>query len=498
MLDITELGNTSTVVTELKTRANAAGIRLDIVPRDRSILHRVLNQNTTSVIFIDYDLWSQNSVGVRALQPPPCVTDTACTDALDSTIAVQVSDLDYFRHYAPIIDHTIRKWKPNATQLRQLLDFEAETKSTVNDTVEVACAWVLNNSKQIEEWVNVTDIRIPQITKLFCKDEPDFKEYTYISNVVKREKVTPEKNITNIEWVIKIINCSDANAIGNAIENRSRHLDYLFLAGVIAMGGHGALASENGAEKARHFQTQLALFGLPSAATRLAPATTAATGRHNSLALALRRFLALQNWKRIALISETTVLAKDFSNALLADGELVNMEEKLESLNHSNVRNALQKLIAVDARVFVVNTGAHGAGLIACVAHSLQITGSNHVWIVREWDPRYWEKYCEAKKMRVFSLSYAWRGSAGLTSQQNETKILGERRAELRAIFDERYKDRAWPLYASAFADAQLALVYALSTALEHNPSLLYNLHDAYTARSVVNVRNTTINFFWL
>lgn len=477
-MDVTALGGTSQVVTELKKRAKATGVSLQVVPTDRATLHRILNNTTTSVTFIDYEVWSENSASVRVLQPPPCLADTECNDALDSTIAIQVSDLDYFRHYAPLIDHTIRKLKPNANQLRQLLDLEVET----NNTVEASCAWALNNSEQIKKWVIVTDIRRPVITKLICKDDPDYEDYAAIGNQVKTEISRAEMNIPNITWYQDPINCSDANAVGHVIEDRSRHPGYLFLAGVAAMGGEGASASEIGAVNARHFQTQLALFGMPSAATHLAPATTAVTGRHNGLALAVRRFLSLHGWKRIAIISEKTVLASDFSDALLANRAFVHKEEKLDVVDPSNVRSALEKFVEVDARVFVINAGARSAGVIACAAHSLELTDANHVWIFREWDPR----YCtEAKNMRVLSLSYAWRGRAGLTPQQNETKILGEKRANLRASLDELWKDRAWPLHASAFADSLLVLVHALSTALKHNPSLLYNLHDAYAARLV-------------
>lgn len=478
-MDVTALGGTSAVATELEMRANATGIRLHVVPIDRATLHRILNDNDMSVVFIDYELWSANSFGVRALQPPPCVTDAECTDALDSTTPMQVSDLDSFRYYAPLIDLTIRKLKPNATQLRQLLDLETET----NNTIEATCAWAFINSKQIKEWTNATDVRKPVILKLMCAGDQDLNEYTKVTNLIKSEIKTSEENIPNIVWYQNVINCTDANAIGNVIEDFSRHPDYLFLAGVAAMVGSTAVASEIGAENAQHFKTQLALCGVPSAATRLYPATTAVTGRHNGLALALRRFLALHGWKRIAIISEKTVLANDFSAALLADGSLVQRDEKLDVINHLNARNALKKLIVVDARVFVVNAGAHAACVIACAAHSLQITDANHAWIFREWEPR---QCTEAKNMRVFSLSYAWRGRAGLTPQQNETKILGERRTQLRAFLDGQWEDSSWPLHASALADALLALVHALSTALKYNPSLLYNLHDTNAARSVI------------
>lgn len=480
-MDVT-LSGTSAVVEELETRANATGVRLQVVPTDRATLHRVLNDNTTSVIFIDYELWSVNSVGVRALQPPPCVADTDCNDALDSTIAIQLSDLESFRNYAPLIDHTLRKLKPNANQLRQLLDLEGK----INNSVEASCAWVLNNMEQIKEWAIIAKgIRIPIITKLICKDDPDFEEYTLIGNSVKIEIATTETNIPDITWYQDSINCNDTNSVAHEIEERSRHPSYLFLAGVAAMGGAGASASEIGAENARHFRTQLALFGVPSAATRLAPATTAVTGRHDGLALAIRRFLSLHGWKRIAIISEKTELARDFSTALLVDRALVYKEEKLDVADPSNVRSALEKLIVVNARVFVVNAGARTAGLIACAAHSLKITDANYAWIFREWHPI----HCvEAENMRVFSLSYAWRGRAGLTPQQNETKILGEKRVWLRESLDEEWKDRAWPLYASAFADSLLVLVHTLSIALKHNPSLLYNLHDAYAPRSVVSL----------
>lgn len=484
-MDVTALGGTSAVLAELEMRVHATGIRLHVVPIERAALHSVLNNNTASIIFIDYELWSANSLGVRALQAPPCVTDTNCTDSLDSVIAMQVIDLNYLRNYAPLIEHTIRKFKPNANQLRQLLDLEAKT----NDTVEVACAWAFKNLEQIEEWAIVTDIRKPVIIKVMCKNDTDhlLSEYAKVSNLVKREIVKSWENLPNITWFQERINCSDANAIGSMIEDRSRRPDHLFLAGVVAMGGVGASASEIGAENARGFQTQLALFGMPSAATHLEPATTAATGRHSGLALAIRRFLALHGWKRIAIISEESVLANDFSAALLADKTLIQRHEKLDS---TNVRNALERLIAVNARVFVVNTGASAAGLIACAAHSLQITGANHAWIFREWDPSSCE---EATNMRVFTLSYAWRGSAGLTPQQNETKILGERRAKLRASLDREWKNRSWPLHASAFADALLALVHGLSTAVNHNPSLLYNLHDTYAARSVTMLEKPPI-----
>lgn len=480
-MDVTALNGTSAVVAELETRANATGIKLHVIPVNRATLRHVLNDVTVSVIFIDYELWSANIIGVRALQPPPCGTDTDCKDALDSTIAMQVSDLEHLRNYAPLIDHTIRNLKPNVTQLRQLLELEVEN----NNIVEVTCAWTLNNLEQIKEWGMVTDIRSLEMTNLICNDDKHYyyKEYANVMDLVLKEIVTSEEKIPGITWYRDLINCNDANAIGNVIEERSRHPGYLFLAGVAALGGAGGSASKIGADQARHFQVQLALFGVPSAATRLGPATTAVTGRQNGLALAIRRFLALHGWKRIAIISENTVLASDFSTALLADRALVHKQENLDLINSSNVRNALEKLIAMDARVFVVNAEARAAGFIACAAHSLKITDANHAWIFREWDP----KFCEnATNMRVFSLSYAWRGHAGLTPQQNENQILGERRANLRASLDREWKDRAWPLHASAIVDATLALVHALSTALKHNPSLLYNLHDKSAARSVI------------
>lgn len=428
----------------------------------RAFLNRALRDNSSSFLYLDYELYAGEPWQVNILQ--------SCADrSLSSRSALRVADTALLRQFAPRIFSTVNNFAPHPADLRDVLDRE----SGGLPVEEAACAWALDKRSRFESWANAVGDPLWAMV-FFCCDDPDIKDLKKIANLTGRYI---EDEIDEFQLFItqSVIHCGNATALSQNLQQITRDMRWERMVGGVVAGA-GSPAAADFAEK---MQTQLALYDVPSNKTQLNAAASAVVSGASHLAHALRRFVFRHGWRRLAVLSDHSPTAEEFSSAL-KDSALVIREVRPVSVE--GVWAALSGLRDAGARVFVINMDAADAAATLSAACKLDMAGTEYAWLVREW--REAEFACDA---RLVSVSYSWRGG--------DDSALNASGARLRRRLSELWPRRAWPPHAHPLADALLLLARRLQAALKGNPWLRYDLHGDGSAQYVLPTCFLTIYF---
>ncbi|KAL0849667.1 hypothetical protein ABMA28_013921 [Loxostege sticticalis] len=199
---------------------------------------------------------------------------------------------------------------------------------------------------------------------------------------------------------------------------------------------------------------------------------------------AVQAFLDLYGWTRLALLSDSTELARDLYEAFQCDHKF----KVYNTLVSSNVSDTLQSLQSLNARIFFVNTSPDMAQIILCAAHRLGMTSSaEYVWILREW--RAVDLHCEETvsykpNISHFTISFWWRGG-------NHTQIaplIDDDENILRSTLDKLWPGYTWPPLAAPLADSLALLIKSFKKFVELYPEKYFDLHGSGSARFAYHV----------
>lgn len=465
----------STIV-RLLEYANHANLRLQpgLLETDAA-LRRFLRNDSASFLFLDYDIWASGDTSdtrVRTVQPPPCPTrsrstspTTTCPSMLDPTSAIFVADTIILAQTARMIYKSLVLLEPHPTDLREVLDLE----SNGLQPEEAACSWAFNHKERFDSWTNTSEEDLWAFV-LFCKDEPNEKEYLKVMSKIN----ILIRNTLLLRFKLDTpIDCKDGNSINLQMAPWKSRLKWTQIIGVIAVGDSVAAA----ASSFENAETQLIIYDVPGA-VRLNDAAWTVAGRALQLASAIIDFIIQQNWKRIAIISEETSIAAEVTSILISNNSIVFDKLNLTDTTNKGIKDVLTKIETNDARIVFVNARASITATVLCEAAKRGLTSdTKYAWLAREWRvPISCKK--GSTPMRPITISYWWRGG-----DDNVTLIGGDKK--LRDSISETLGGKTWPLMAAPLADAMLLLAHGVNASLHEFPDQRYDLHGQNSARYV-------------
>lgn len=437
----------------------------------RSELIRLLTERQSSFLFIDYDIWD-DMPGVYKVQPPP-PTNFSKSMALDPMRSLRLADDFILRQLAPETLQALQQFSPTVKDIREVLEIEA--RSPHLGIEEAACAWALKHNATFESWYQKEYISQHSIAVFICENDPDKHEYKNVAKAV--ENMHRLDSDLNIDIYFVDIDCRNEDHLGNEFIKTANSYGWQRLIGVVGAGAGARLAAEH----APGLQTALVLYDVPVGRTRLGSNARAVSGTTHQLAKAVQAFLDLYGWTRLALLSDSTELARDLYEAFQCDQKF----EVYNTLVSSNVSDTLQSLQSLNARIFFVNTSPDMAQIILCAAHRLGMTSSaEYVWILREW--RAVDLHCEETvsykpNISHFTISFWWRGG-------NHTQIaplIDDDENILRSTLDKLWPGYTWPPLAAPLADSLAFLIKSFKKFVELYPEKYFDLHGSGSARFV-------------
>ncbi|CAG9784164.1 unnamed protein product [Diatraea saccharalis] len=430
------------------------------------ILNAIQNQNK-SVLFIDYDIW-KDLPGVQLVEPPPC-SEQNCKNELDPTRSLRVADVIVLKQLAPHLLRVFEYFSPTSRQLREVL--QLETKQSTADIEEAACEWALNNTSTFDSWYRIKFSRQFWIVIFLCKNDEDKDDYKKIVRVV--EQFYRPSTKFNVSAYFIEVDCSSESDLTNKLIKASVTKRWANVIGALAAGSGTKMA----AEYAMQTETALVLYDLPNEGVRLGPTVYAVGGTLKQLAIATRHFISSHKWRRLAILSEETQIAKDFVKALQRDKNLIIRNTYLH--NETDFIEYLQSLKNSRARILLLNSISNISKDILCLAQQLGMTFSNgYVWILREWHQKSYKcvNLLNLEEFPLFTISYWWQGH----NDGNENNILHNM---LKVI----NRNTFLPPLAVPMADALQLVIKSFDSFTRNYAPRLNDMHGNGTVRLLLN-----------
>ncbi|XP_053619275.1 uncharacterized protein LOC128680259 [Plodia interpunctella] len=467
-----------TIAEELRMRAKTHGLLWNLKPlsedaRPRKDLLKMLRNGDQSFLFLDQEVWS-SSPRVFSSQPPPCPT-TTCQFALDPVYTVRLGHAFALDNSLPNVLNVFLKFAPTQAEIRQILEEEADLEEQEETSKEAACAWSVKHIGRFISWIEEEVTAMHWIAVLICQNEPDELQYERVIDQTSETIVAPVKPKIDIQYFLQ--DCSDDNAMLTFISTLQKFRKYRTLIGFVGSGEGASKA----AAFAKDIESALVLYDTSADNYTLDEAARGVGGSAFQVAKAVARLVAGCGWARVAVLSDSSSLAKEIYEALDSNEDLVLRNVLLQT--PSKIKEQLERLCEENARIFYVNTDADTALAVLCEAIELgMIYEEGYVWFVREWRAQDCSGASEEilATMRHYTVSPWWRGQElkmdGNLSDVDVNWIVRERLQKL-------WQPGLWPQHAASLVDALLLLTRAAEAFLTKYWTHSTDLHGRGSTR---------------
>ncbi|XP_022820971.1 uncharacterized protein LOC111352613 [Spodoptera litura] len=459
---------------QLLKRAHAAKSPLLARDVNYTVFFDTLRTANHSFLFLDYDIWS-GEPGVRAIEPPPCVHEGSkyCIKELDTAISLRIADVEKLQVYAPMLFKFVHDFDPEPEALRYILEEEARG----TNIEAAACAWVDRKkvhycNHSVKEKYDIINYEVALYVCVYPTSlyDPSYdelaKDIIYIFN--------HEKN-TNISIRRFFVNCSDTYNMSKKLTNLMDTMMSYRMLGVVSMAtGEGALEASTVA--AANNVPLLLVDVVPDDSSAEAGGTTwRVSGSPRHLARALAHFILAAGWTRLAVLSEDTLLARQYNAAVKLNTTIVSHEFQIPThLTDNDTDSILDALRTTKARVIFINAIFEAATSVLKAAVKRNMTYSNgFVWIMRDWKQNN-ETVCDSEKH--FTVSF-WSHSTS-----NNIKVSYSDKPVIRQMHKHLRNYTTLPR-AAAFMNAHLTLVMGFKD-LNQQFRVNQDLRNAYVIRS--------------
>lgn len=435
----------------------------------RSTLAALVSNGTQSFVFVDAELWGDES-RVLVVRPAQyyAATDADTTTAQfctandpDATPAQFFAEKITLIKHAPLLLQALNKYAPRARYLRELLKLEAEQPANLKRSeaaVRAASFWAKNNEIEFNK-TRVTlqpEIVSYRIVVYQCKEElaawhaggekDGYRKFL-------RETTALLQNMTRkflISWHVQIDTIDDCL--------NTTQLKYKLQKLVVTAGTYrllGVVAAGAGVREAARF---LALHNVALVSYGVQPPplvredALSVGARTVDIARALAMVLTACGWRRVALLSEDTLAATEVTKALNAEGFV--MRKVALPSDNATLLNVLQALQSANARVFVVNAGSAGAARALAMGTELKLTrAEKYAWVAREWAEPY------SPPLQLLALR-----SGPRSAQEADIPIMAR-----------LWPNNTWPVHAAPLTEALVTLALGFQRLLETHPELRFD-----------------------
>lgn len=420
-----------------------------------------LKKQNTSFLFLDEFIWSL----VSNVLPVQLSYGPRKGDLLSFAhvcCSFRIGDGFIMRDGAPPIYKIVHNFKPNATDLLNILENEISTDN--NTIIEAACMWALQHFEQFKQMIppNFNNIFHPTnftIEVYFCERDPYIDEYK--KTIEELEQVF-RQTLKKIRLAIhsSFTDCLDVESLIKNLRSLGRKQS---IVGSITWSWFSG--EQYAAREASNSNLPLLLIGptdpdVPVNDT--ATAVHAANGGLIDLIRAYKHLLQLCKWSRIAILSDKSTFSKKIMNTFLRnDKNLIHREIIVTS---SNIDSALKSLDSEDARIFLVNANWNITSIILCTALKQGMTGASFMWITRD------RGVFECDKENKTALHHY---TLELTSRKGPATIVAK---DLLMETTDGTELTPGKTQSASLADALLQLGYGFATFIDDYPFLVYNL----------------------
>ncbi|KAM3957708.1 uncharacterized protein ACR2FA_008280 [Aphomia sociella] len=399
-----------------------------------------------SVLFLDYDIWTDVQ-NVQIVDPPSLsIFDPVCT--------LRFANAKVLNQVAPQLYDVIVGFEPTVSELREVLELEANR--TDSNITEAACDWANSNKNRFESWFQSAR-KIEShywIAVFMCKDDEDNEQYKRVAHRVINVTNNRLERIKLKLKFIENIDCTSEYDLKNKFSKYKYQLTWTEMIGALATGA----GTKGATYEAADMETALVLYDTPMRGVVPGNSTRIVGGPLTDLILALRRLLDDCNWKRLAVLSEDSQLANEYTDKLLLDNMLAIHNITLKAnVSLYEIDGYLRTLQAANARTLKLNMTLH----------------TGHVWILREWrEINYTCRGLCEQTMNHFTISYWWRGGT------TDTKHLNSSDRMMRRALNELWKEgAAWPQLTAPLADGLILLINSFKAFVDRCERNLYDLH---------------------
>lgn len=457
---------TNTTLDEFKSHIKAPNLILKvqpIYPDNLSILCEMTSNY--SFLFIDDDIWSGYEK-VNKVQLPKCGKNV--TVRLNNTAHMHLTNIPLFIEYAPLIYQIAGYFMPsfeslNLTLQHKSIRLEAMTETTLENA---ACDWVYYNT-EVKHWIpQVYDVY--NIVLFISKDD-----YSLYASMLQK-LITCMSNdhfITSFGITLRVV-IDDDNvryAVDEILETNSSCAlrDRQRLLGAVVGSMRNLWEITNSADGAN-----LPVLIYDGAGIDMKSKETVwhTSGTALHFTLALQKFIKDMNWTRITVLSESIPTAKVLYNELNDLGDLKLLEYSVQSnMSQLYVDKLFQTLKADDARIIFINTNYEDALAILSTATKLE-NKNNYVFIVRDWVPNRL-----TSNLTHISITF-W------PKNKNDIDIR-DGWLYLRKEMSKVWRNKDWPIHATALVDAVLTLVDGFEAVFQKYPQTRNDIHSKLAMR---------------
>lgn len=460
----------------LETRSSAHHLLLQNKELDRKSLFQKLQAANESFLFIDYDIWVHRAF-ISIVQEPPCLSNegSACISELDTAMDIRVTDQFLLGEYASQIFKLAHIFHPSHESLIFLIEQNTDGK----DIEEAACEWIKkNNDTFYKDWVMNYEAhkKNHEIAVFLNPSESSKDAYRKVLELLqlKVNRLTGS-NVNIILRRYDYKNHFDKNYIRGELLYYLNHGIRQRLIGAV-VGGNSEMTAE--AIAFDKIGVPVLFYDVNTADVDSSASVWLTSGRSFQLALAMTHFIHKHNWVRIAVLSDSTDIAKKFMEELLActtdlrkANKVVFRDHILPQVTSTEVKRVLGELQYENARIIVVNTKSQDAATILKAAVEFDMNNEKEfVWIVREW-----VGYEKILNIKYFTISFCCPKENEVVISSDETKLTKG--------MNILWRDRKWPRSAVALIDAVLIMAKGFEDVVLKYPQAREDPHSIKAIR---------------
>ncbi|CAB3244828.1 unnamed protein product [Arctia plantaginis] len=451
---------------KLEARFNAL---LQFKELDRKSLFQKLHSANESFLFIDYDMWDHRAV-ISTVQELPCLSfeGLACVTELDTAIDMRVTDHFLLPEHATQIFQLAHIFHPSHESLIFILEHNANG----TDIEEAACEWISNNNDTVyNDWVANYDAHIKHHELAVFYSTSDTNKETFsilLSNLQKEVYRLTGSNLNITLRHYYSLDNFNKSFVKSEIHYYMRHGIRQRLIGAV-VGGDDKMTEE--ATAFDKMGLPVLFYDVTTVDVDSMESVWVTSGRSVHLALAMKHFVRKNNWIRVAVLSDSSDVAKKFLGDLLtctADlreaDKIALHDHTLEQVTPTESKKVLSKLQYENAHIIIVNTQSQDAVTILTTAAELDMNNEKEfIWIVREW-----VEYDKILNIIFFTISFC-------CPKKNE---LGSTGKNLKAEIND-----LWPRSAVALVDAVLTMAKGFEDVFLKYPQAREDPHSAKSIR---------------
>ncbi|KAH9629641.1 hypothetical protein HF086_001613 [Spodoptera exigua] len=469
-VEVLSIGDNVTL-DQLRARADAAKSPLLTREVNYSVFFNTLRTANHSFLFLDHDIWS-SMPGVRVIEPPPCAHAASkyCVRELDTAISLRVADVEKLETYAPTLYKFVHDFDPAPQALLYILEEEARGKHIE----AAACEWVFNNKVQYYSISDKFKYDVDNYVIVIFVCDTSSDSYDKLTKAIY--KTLQKYNDKTVIYSVNryFINCSDSYNMSKRLSDTMDTMLSFRMLGAISMATGEAALQASAVATARNVPLLLADV-VPDDSSAAAGASWRVAGSPRHLARALAHFVLAAGWARLAVLSEDSLLARQYYAEVKLNTKIITREFPIDTyLTDHDIDTTLNDLRATKARVIFINANYKAAAAILGAAARRNMTLSNgFTWIMRDWEQND-DIACENEKHFTLSL-WSHDTSDDVPVSHSDDPLVGRMHRILQT--------QKWPPQAAGFINAYLTLVMGFKNLIEQF-SLKRDLRNTFVIRS--------------